>query len=153
MNESLYKGEKKSNLLYFLAVILTGLVTILKAVKLHPALALIIACFWAYMALKPFSGSSISINLENDTLIIIKRILFFNVSRKEHRLSSFYGVRNRVHWGFFMNCQTELLQRNGSHIPIRIEVFCNEISEGASTFKKQVSETFKLESRPDQANA
>lgn len=153
MEQRLYQGSRRNGCLYLLTTACISLVTILKALKLNPLLAFIISLFWMYMALLPFSKSTISFNKESGTFIISKRLLMFSLPKKEYSFSQFYGIRNRIHWGFFMNCQTEILQRAGTHLPIRIEVFTNKISPEAIAFKSQIADLAGLEQRPDQGHA
>lgn len=88
-----------------------------------------------------------------NTLIISRRILCIPISQREYNLDSFYGIRNRIHWGFGKSCRTELLQRDGKHLAIRIEPLSYTISEEASDFKALVLNSTKLESRPDYNHA
>jgi len=64
-------------------------------------------------------------------------------------MSNFYGVRNRIHWGHYKHCQTELIGRNGVFLPIRVELMTEKITTEAHELKECLVKDFKLESCRD----
>ena len=141
----LHPSRKK--LQYAAMILLVGVVTTVWATKVSPILSFVIGSYWSFLLLKKISSKVVKIS---ETQIIISNLIGrFQITKKVFPMSNFYGVRNRVHWGHYKHCQTELIGRNGVFLPIRVELMTDKITPEARELKESLVKEFKLESCRD----
>jgi hypothetical protein len=132
---------------YVAMILLVGVTTTMWAAKFSLILSLVIGCYWSFLLLKAMTNKTVKIS---KTQIIISNLIGrFQINKKTFPMSSFYGVRNRVHWGHYKHCQTELIGRNGVFLPIRVELMTEKITPEARELKENLVKNFKLESCRD----
>ena len=144
-----YLYPKKGKYYYLSMVMLLGVVTSFLAAKIFLPLAIMLATYWVYRAAYVLINPTVCIS-EDGRKIEISRTLFgFVFNKKSHFLSDYYGIRNRVHWGHYKHCQTELVGAAGKYLPIRVELMSDKISDEAVKFKSDLLQAFNLEDRLD----
>ncbi|MDX1721599.1 MAG: hypothetical protein R3355_00660 [Pseudomonas sp.] len=132
---------------YAAMILLVGATTTMWATKVSPILSFAIGSYWFFLLLKTMSNKVVKIS---KTQVIISNLIGrFQINKKAFPMSNFYGVRNRVHWGHYKHCQTELIGRNGVFLPIRVEFMTEKISTEARELKESLVKEFKLESCRD----
>lgn len=134
---------------YLLMVLGLGVLMGSWATKYSLILAITIASYWTYRALCVLVNPNIHISENGKEIVLARSIHGFVFNKKVLPLSTYYGIRNRVHWGHYRHCQTELVGRSGNYLPIRIELMSGKITEDANNFKLYFSEKFGFEARPD----
>lgn len=147
MKYQLYQDSGKRR--YLLMVLSLGTVTGLWATKYSLILAIVISGYWIYRALCVLINPIISISDSRKEIEFHRAVLGFVFNKKKLSPSDYYGIRNRMHWGHYRHCQTELVGRNGNYVPLRVELMCGKISEDAQDFKQDLIEIFGFEARPD----
>lgn len=147
--------QRKNKGLYSLTVISIGLVFYFGLLKLHLGVyaALAGSLYWIYLAANVLIDMEITIDPSNTSMTVRRHLGNFTLPTSEIPVSRFYGVRNRVHWGHYKHCQTELLERSGKYFPVRVELLSDKISQEAVDFKELVAQTTGLERRPDYGSA
>lgn len=144
-----YLYPKKGKYYYLLMVLVLGVVTSLLATKIFLPLAIMLATYWVYRAAYVLINPTVCIS-EDGRKIEISRTLFgFVLNKKSHSLSDYYGIRNRVHWGHYKHCQTELVGAAGKYLPIRVELMSDKISDEAVNFKSDLTKALNLADRLD----
>jgi hypothetical protein len=147
MNIDLKFHPRRKKPQYAAMILLAGVTTTMWAAKVSPILSLAIGSYWFFLLLKAISNKVVKIS--KTQIIISNLICRFQITKKTFPTSSFYGVRNRVHWGHYKHCQTELIGRNGLFLPIRVEFMAEKISPEARELKEILVKEFKLESCRD----
>ena len=132
---------------YAVMILLVGVTTTMWAAKVSLILSLVIGCYWSFLLIKTMTNKTVKIS---KTQITISNLIGgFQINKKDFPMSNFYGVRNRVHWGHYKHCQTELIGRSGVFLPIRVELMTEKITPEARDLKNSLVENFKLEACRD----
>ena len=126
-----------------------GAITSLWATKYSLMLAVIISVYWSYRALCVLINPTIFISDNGKEIVFYRTAIGFVFHKKTMQLSDYYGIRNRVHWGHYRHCQTELVGRHGNFLPVRVELMSGTISDAAKDYKTYLAEKFGFEARPD----
>ncbi|MBV2133116.1 hypothetical protein KRX52_09910 [Pseudomonas sp. MAP12] len=147
MNIDLEFHPRRKKPQYAAMILLSGVATTMLAAKVSVILFLVIGGYWSFLILKAMTNTIV--NISKTQIIISSSIGRFQVNKKAFPMSNFYGVRNRVHWGHYKHCQTELIGRNGVFLPVRVELMTEKITPEARELKENLVETFKLESCRD----
>ncbi|WP_147171234.1 hypothetical protein [Pseudomonas sp. SJZ079] len=147
MNIDLEFHPRRKKPLYAATILLVGIITTMWATKVSPILSLAIGGYWFFLLLKTMTNKIVKIS---KTQIVISSLIGqLQLNRKVFPMSNFYGVRNRVHWGHYKHCQTELVGGNGVFLPIRVELMTEKITPEARELKENLVKIFKLESCRD----
>jgi hypothetical protein len=147
MNIDLKFHPSRKKLQYAAMILPVGIMTTVWATKISPILSFVIGLYWSFLLLKKISSKLVKIS---ETQIIISNLIgCIQITKKVFPMSNFYGVRNRVHWGHYKHCQTELIGRNGVFLPIRVELMTEKITPEARELKESLVKEFKLESCRD----
>jgi len=147
MNIDLKFHPRRKKPQYAAMILLVGVTTTMWATKVSLILSFVIGSYWSFLLIKTMSNKVVKIS---KTQIIISNLIGrFQITRKAFPMSNFYGVRNRVHWGHYKHCQTELIGRNGVFLPIRVELMTEKITPDARDLKECLVKDFKLESCRD----
>ena len=126
-----------------------GTVTSLWATKIALILTVIVAAYWAYRATCVLLNPTICIPENGREIVKFRTALGFVFNKVTLPVSDYYGIRNRVHWGHYKHCQTELVGASGKYLPIRVELMSEKISADAVKFKSYFAKELNLENRPD----
>jgi hypothetical protein len=141
---------KKGKIYYLAMVTLLGITTVLGSIKVGSLiLAIVIGAYWFYRAACILINPTIYISGPDKSIEIYRKIGRYTISKKQFRLSKYHGIRNRIHWGHYKHCQTELIGSFGEYLPIRIELMSEKISPDAIEFKNHIAKHFNLGSSPD----
>jgi hypothetical protein len=141
---------QKNGTYYYLAMVFSlGAVTSLWATKASLVLAVVIASYWAYRTACVLINPTIYISETGREIETSRTALGFVFNKKSLPVSDYYGIRNRVHWGHYKHCQTELVGGAGKYLPIRVELMSEKISDEAVKFKSHFAKELNLENRPD----
>ena len=129
---------------------LLGITTVLGAIKVGSlTLAIVIGAYWLYRAACILINPTAYISELDKSIEICRNIGIYTISKKQFQLSKYHGIRNRIHWGHYKHCQTELIGSFGEYLPIRIELMSEKISTDAIEFKNHIAKHFNLGSIPD----
>ncbi|MDY0250924.1 MAG: hypothetical protein RBR45_12850 [Pseudomonas sp.] len=119
------------------------------AAKYSLILTVIITGYWGYRAICVLINPIIYIPESGKEIELTRTAFGFVFNKKILSLSDYYGIRNRVHWGHYRHCQTELVGKFGNYLPVRVELMSGKINEDAKDFKLYFSKKFGFEARPD----
>ena len=145
----LYPQRRKPH--YIAMILLIGATTTMWAMKLSTVLSIIIGAYWVFLLSKSLIHKTIGISETHVTTV--HTIGSICITKKIIPLSNFYGVRNRIHWGHYKHCHTELIGSHGVFLPIRIELMTEKITPEAKELKELLVTTLKLESCRDLEHA
>lgn len=103
------------------------------------ALSAVIAV-WCYISCRLATQTTITISRGSNKIITRSCLLGISLRTKTKSISQYHSVRNRIHWGWLKQCNTELVSSSGAYLPLRIEWGTDKITSEAEEFKNKIME-------------